>query len=181
MSTALIATLIPDVVCLALLIVASAIDLRTRRIPNLLTFGGLAIGLGLNFTVVTALYGIAPGLKQGLLPAVAGAVFLFVFFLGFAAVKAVGLGDVKLMAAVGAFVRWPLALWVLAYVLLAGAGLAFVYAVRQRQLGAVWSNMIHGMKRLAGRDQKAEMTLHHMPYALGILLGTLWAVVTRYS
>jgi prepilin peptidase CpaA len=175
-----LATLLPDILCIVVLLIATVIDLRTRRIPNTLTLAGIGVGLGLNFALVALESGMTVGLKQGLLPSVTGALFLFVCFLGLAAIRAVGMGDVKLMAAVGAFVRWPLALWVLVYVLLAGGGLSLIYAIKNRQLGAVVSNMVEGIGSAVKRKPPKEISLHYVPYALGILIGTVWTILLRY-
>jgi prepilin peptidase CpaA len=69
-------------------------DLLTRRIPNVLTLSGMAVGLALGVT--SGLGGLAAS-AGGLLLAV---LLLVVPF----ALGGVGGGDVKMMAAVGAFV-----------------------------------------------------------------------------
>src|SRR2546425_11763597 len=69
-------------------------DVRSQRIPNWVTYGGL---LGALFARV--IVSGWPGLKDGLIGLFGGgALFFFFFFLG-----GIGGGDVKLMAATGAW------------------------------------------------------------------------------
>src|SRR5436309_13402218 len=81
---------------------AAATDLRSRRIPNWLTFPARVLGL--------AAHGVAggsSGLTQGVLGAlVAGGLLLPGWLLGW-----MGAGDVKLMAAVGAWLSFPVSLF----------------------------------------------------------------------
>src|SRR5690606_11406589 len=81
--------------CAFLLLVAAAawLDVRAGRIPNLLTVGGLAAALALR-----ALPG--PG---AVLPGLAGAGIALAVGLPLFALRGLGGGDVKLLAAVGAF------------------------------------------------------------------------------
>ena len=181
MSFELIATLLPDAVCIGICIAATVTDMRTRRIPNLLTYPSVVVGLGLNFGLVAFNFGLMHGLKHGLVPSLIGCLALFMVFLALNAIGAMGMGDVKLMAAVGALVRWPLAIWALAFVLLSGFVVSVIYAVIRGQLSKVLSNIAAGTKGLFKRKkERAELTLHHMPYALAILIGVTWAVLSRY-
>jgi prepilin peptidase CpaA len=83
-------------VLIGLLLIAAWSDCKTQRIPNLLVFGGTAFGLIFNWLFppmrdaefMWALQGLGTGL----------ALMLPFYFL-----RAMGAGDVKLMAMVGAF------------------------------------------------------------------------------
>ena len=89
------------IVLTALLLIAAVFDIRSRRIPNWLTLSGVIAGILLNWY-------IGPP-EAGVLFALAGfgtgfAVYMFLYL-----IRAMGAGDVKLMAAVGAIVglqRW---------------------------------------------------------------------------
>jgi len=86
---------ISHVMALVLGGLACVCDLRTRRIPNVLTFGGAAVALG---------YALASRGFGGLLTSLEGwgvglALFLPMFLLG-----GMGAGDVKLLACLGAWV-----------------------------------------------------------------------------
>jgi prepilin peptidase CpaA len=95
-------------------VVAALIDFRTRRIPNLLSVGGLAVALLVQF----AGHG-----WDGVINGLTGAATGFFIYLILYAVGAMGAGDVKLMAAVGAFLGGP-ANALLAVILSMSAGVA---------------------------------------------------------
>src|SRR5450631_39042 len=80
-----------------LVIVAALWDIRTRRIPNWLTLSGVLLGVALN-TFLFEINGLWFSLK-GL--SVAFGVYFILCLL-----RAMGAGDVKLMAAVGAAAGW---------------------------------------------------------------------------
>jgi prepilin peptidase CpaA len=167
--------LIPDLVAVALCGVAAAIDLRHHRIPNWLTFSGAAAGLLIN-TIVFAIHGgWSHGLSAGLLPALAGGGVALVVFFVLGAIGAVGMGDVKLMAAAGGLLRWPVALGLLAFVVVSGGVLALAYALIRGKFRAVIRNIF----RLTGRDRK-RVELHRIPYGLAIFAGCAAAVLARH-
>ncbi len=83
-------------ILVAVIVLAAAVtDIRTRKIPNWLTLSGVCAGLGLNF----ALYGLA-----GLKASATGLALGFGSYFALYCLRAMGAGDVKLMAAVGAIV-----------------------------------------------------------------------------
>ena len=91
-------TALPRALQIALFVLAlaaGAYDLRFRRIPNWLTASGFCLGLALHGWLEGW-----PGLQQAILGAGLGLAVYFVLF----ALRAMGGGDVKLMAAVGAIV-----------------------------------------------------------------------------
>jgi prepilin peptidase CpaA len=175
------ATWIGDASCVLLCAIATAYDLRTHRIPNALNLAGFATGLALAFGTHTLAHGPRAGLVDGLLPALAGAAALALAFFIIALVGAVGMGDVKLMGAVGAFLGWSLAFRVLVDVLVAGALVALVRGVLRGELGAALRNLGRGARSLVGRAHAEPAELHPMPYALGILVGVAWAVLGNYA
>lgn len=69
-------------------------DVRHRRLPNVLTVGGLLVALSLSFCV-----GGVPVLADSLMAAGCAFLFLFIPFL----LNAAGAGDVKMLAAAAAF------------------------------------------------------------------------------
>jgi prepilin peptidase CpaA len=82
---------------LAFMVVVSLCDLRARRIPNRLNLVGLVVGLALQ---------IALGGWQGFFAGLSGfGVGVAILFVPFAA-GMVGGGDVKFVAAAGAFLGW---------------------------------------------------------------------------
>jgi prepilin peptidase CpaA len=96
---------------------ACAFDLRTRRIPNVLTFGGAAVGLVYAFTShgFSGLLASLEGWGVGL------ALFLPMFLLG-----GMGAGDVKLLACLGAWVGPFEAVWVAIYLMVAGGVMGMI-------------------------------------------------------
>lgn len=90
--------LIIQVAVLVVVAVASVIDLRTTKIPNWLTFGSALVGIILNFALIDS--------KAGLFAMagwVVGAVGM-VLFKVVAKMDKMGMGDAKLIAAIGAFI-----------------------------------------------------------------------------
>lgn len=173
---------IPDIVCVLVCLVAAVTDLRSRRIPNWLTFPAIGIGLVLN-TIIPALSQGLGGLKLGLLSSVVGCLLLLICFGLFGFLRFVGFGDVKLMAAVGALVRWPTALWALVYVGLAGGVIAIGYALFRGRLGKVLGNLVAIGSRMVKRKEGSaedEIQLHRIPYGLAILVGATWAAAIKY-
>lgn len=181
--------LVPDLLCVLVCVVAVVTDLRARRIPNWLTFPAILVGLVIN-TTLPPIFLEGVGWTVGLFSSLAGCLLLLLTFgfLGF--INFVGMGDVKLMAAVGALLRWPVALWALAYVALAGGGVAVLYSVLGGKAGAVARNLL----RLGGRvvrrrsrpkkgregEPEAEVQLHRIPYAVAVLIGAAWAAAVKY-
>lgn len=162
-----------DAVCVALCLVAAIFDVRRRRIPTFLTVPGLCAGLAL--AAISGGYDLAA--------AATAAALLGGLFALFAAVGGVGWGDVKLMAAVGALLGWPLPAWplvlyALVYTALVGGVLAVVVSLRQRRLGAALRGILT-MARRRRVDQEAGSGVA-IPYGLAIALGALWAVAARY-
>ena len=70
-------------------------DVRYRRLPNVLTLGGLLVAMAMALGL-----GGVPGLTDALLAAGCGFLFLIIPFL----LRAAGAGDVKMLAAAAAFV-----------------------------------------------------------------------------
>ena len=142
-------------VVLAISVIAAITDVRTRRISNLLTLPALALGL-----VVAALTGGVTGVSIALLASVVVAfpcLMLFVFAGG-------GAGDVKLMAAVGAWLGLIHGVVALLCVALAGVVIAMLFALARRA---------HPVQE-AAKEENGPIT---MPYGLAICAG-LWAAAT---
>ncbi len=90
-----------ELILLPLVIGAAVYDMRYRRIPNWLNVLGVLLGLALNSWLIVD--GRPwPGLFFGLKGLGLGFGVYFVLY----ALRAMGAGDVKLMAAVGAMVGW---------------------------------------------------------------------------
>jgi prepilin peptidase CpaA len=162
-------------VCLVVFVIMIAVsDMHSRRIPNWLNVGAASLGLVTSVLVDgpwALLWGLA-GLAVGL------AVFLpFYLARGFSA------GDVKAMAAVGAFVGPKGALLTAASILLVGSiggfallirlgGAAAVRALRDRWLTRVCILVATGSA--PGMEPSAtDPARHRFPYGIAIAGGTL--------
>jgi len=165
--------LMPWAVVVGLTLIAAATDLRTRRIPNVLTFTGLLAGL--IYAAAVGGWGHLGHALAGMLLCAMPFVLLFIFAGG-------GAGDAKLMAAVGAWLGLPLGLLALACVLIAGAVLAIGAMIWQRSYRGVWGNFLWILVSLktaaAGRGAArrdyvlpAAESLHAMPYGIAIFVG----------
>jgi len=165
-------------IALALAITAAVLDVQQRRIPNWLTYPGIGLGV--------ALRGLLFGWR-GLGSAVAGCLLaggvMFVFFV----VRAMGAGDVKLMAAIGSLVGPKQAGVVLLATAIFGGVLAIVYAVYRRRMGATLRNLgsVLRFHASAGLQAHPELNLDNpatlrMPYGLAIAAGTLYAFLAMW-
>lgn len=161
------------VVLVCLLGLALWHDIANRRIPNWLTGAGLLAGLGFSFLTPN---GIGPG--SSLLGALAGFSVILPLYL----LRAMGAGDVKLMAAVGAFLGPLPALGAALLTFVAGGVLSVTVALWSRSLCRVLNNLrLMGMVALIGRSSGVAIsdvqTTGRLPYALAIAVGTglqLW-------
>jgi prepilin peptidase CpaA len=156
-------------------LVACATDLRSRRIPNVLTFGAAAAALV--FALVTDGWS---GLGSAALGWLIGAlVFIVPFALG-----GLGAGDVKLLAAIGAWLGPWGALWTALYTGVAGGVMAIAVALATGYLRRALTNvsMLLMHWRVFGIRPLAEVSLEgsdgpRLAYALPIFAGlvtTLW-------
>lgn len=116
---------------LLLLVWAAIVDLRQRRIPNWLT--GLIILGGISQSFLPG-HSVTPG--AALLGLLAGAAVPFVLF----AIGAMGGGDVKLMAGIGAWLGPVPGFAVLVVEKLLGLIIVLVQAAAERQLSKLFRN-----------------------------------------
>jgi prepilin peptidase CpaA len=159
---------------LAVAVVGAANDVRGARIPNWLTYSGLGSALAVR-CVVLGWVGFKGGVSGLLL---AGGIFYFLFLLG-----GMGGGDVKLMAAVGAWAGTKQAEAILVSSAIAGGILAVWYVLAERQLGRTLLNTL----ALAQHHLTSGLRPHpvfnigqpgtvRVPYGLAVAVGTLACV-----
>jgi prepilin peptidase CpaA len=162
---------------IAVVVLATITDLRSRRIPNWLALPFLVLGL--------AVSGIThgwSGVGQSLLGILAAAAVMGIFcYLG-----GMGMGDLKLCAAVGAWIG-PAQLFVaLVMTGLVGGVMALCWAVA----GGFLKQTLHGtgdlLFGLRKRGLRAHDTLvldnplaRKMPYAPAIAIGTICSFLGR--
>ena len=162
-------------VALVVAAIACAIDLRTRRIPNALTFGAAAAALVFHFAA-----GGLSGLAIGSAGWLAGAAMLLVPY----ALGGMGAGDVKLLAALGAWLGAVDVAWAGAYAAVAAGGMAIVVGLVTGYLPQAIRNvgLVLTSWRVIGLRPIPELTLAasrgpRLAYAAPILVGTaarLW-------
>ena len=155
--------------------VACLYDVSTSRIPNKLTFTTAA--LAILFHVFAP---AGAGLSHSILGLLVGLALFFPMF----ALGAMGAGDVKLMAAVGAWVGAMSIIYVALYGSIAGGILGVIVAIRRQYLKQALRNVralltywwVEGVKPFPPLTLESTNTLR-LPYALAIAAGlavTLW-------
>lgn len=168
---------------LALIVLTALVtDVRQQRISNTLILFALAAGVLVNLIGPQAgirsagLFTQAPGalgLKGALLGALAG----LVVFLPLYALRAMGAGDVKLMAAIGSFVGPATLVNVAMCVLLMGGVLAvgrMLWKGNSRKvLGNVGTVLLPPFATGVPRFDPATQSADRMPYVLAIAAGLL--------
>ena len=156
---------------IAISLIACVTDLRTQRIPNLLTFGAALAGL----VVHMALDGATGALTAG-----SGWLAGLVIFLPFFALGGMGGGDVKLLAALGAWLGPYQTLYLALYSGVAGGVLAVGLAFARGYLRVALTNVVDmvGYWRVAGIRPVPNLTLDtpnapRLAYAVPMFLGVM--------
>lgn len=163
--------LIPIITVTTIVIVgiAAAWDVRTGRIPNVITLPAICLGLALN------MYDSGwPGLWAALAGTLVGLLTLAIPF----ALGGIGAGDVKLMAVVGALNGGPFAFKTFLLGAIAGGIMALaVIAWKGRLKRLVWGM---ALSALPGGPFGAFPRLGmRFPYGVAILTGTVSAYMLR--
>ncbi len=165
------------IVAIAVASVACVFDLATRRIPNVLTLGAAACGFSFHIYASGG-----PGARYAGLGWTLGLLMFFVPF----ALRGLGGGDVKLMAALGAWLGPRDVFWAALYTGVAGGVLAVALALYTGYLRTALTNvralLLHW--RVAGLSPLPDLTLERsraprLCYAVPIAIGTLVALWLR--
>jgi prepilin peptidase CpaA len=159
----------PDLILCAILIIAASTDLAGRRIPNLIPLAGLALAL---------LLALSSPLALSLLDCVAGALAGLLLFLPLYMLRGMAAGDVKLMAAVGAFVG-PAMVWRIGVTTFIVGGL--MAALMLVVSGRLWQCLNNLWLMCKGLWQRAQhgiapapvASVGGIPYAVAIALSTI--------
>jgi leader peptidase (prepilin peptidase)/N-methyltransferase len=112
-----------------MLIVLFGTDFQTMRLPNVITYSGIVIGLA-------ASVALPPGLQSSLIGAALGAAVPWLIRWAWqraTGVDAMGLGDVKMLAMIGAFLGWQQVLVVLFLATSAGALFGMTLILAQKR------------------------------------------------
>ena len=168
---------LPRIATIVIALIACVTDVRSHRISNVLTFGAAAGALG---------FGLANGGFAGLGWAVAGWAVGAALFFPLFALGGLGAGDVKLLAALGAWLGPGLAVWVALWAAVAGGPLAVAAALSRGYARRAFSNLwglltywsVVGLRPHPGLTlESASTSTPRLPYALPIAAGlmvTLW-------
>ena len=164
-------------------LIAAVLDLRARRIPNLLCVPLFAAGL-FQAAWQTGVGGLGNAFLAGVVLALPF-VILFVFAGG-------GAGDAKLMAAIGAWLGVERVIIVLACVCIAGGVLAIGTAIMKKRLRIVLANILlsvysfiiailgkRGIKAASDLARPELMDKLTIPYGVAIFAGVCLAAVVN--
>lgn len=158
-------------------LIACITDLKARRIPNALTLGAAAAAL--------LFRGLTSG-PEALAMAAAGWVIGVLIFLPLFLLRGIGGGDVKLLAALGAWVGPGLVVWVALWAAIAGGVLALALSVWRGYTRQAFTNVwgLLSYWRVMGVRPHPTLTLDakspaapRLPYALPLTAGlglALW-------
>lgn len=149
--------------------------MRYRRIPNWLTLAGILAGIAMN----TFLAWDSPSRWSGLFFALKGMGLGFALYFALFAIRAMGAGDVKLMAAVGAMVGWEDWFGIFLLTAVIGGVLAVVLSIVKKRLGKTVFNVAFILSELKrGRPayvEREELDVKH-PQSVGLPHGAVIAV-----
>ncbi|MBK8268711.1 MAG: prepilin peptidase [Planctomycetes bacterium] len=171
---AVLAALVPA------MIFASWNDYRRHRVPNWLNASILVLGIGVN-----SYLGSWNGLSASLLGAGVGFGCLFVFW----AMRAMGAGDVKFMAAVGAWMGPSLTFQAVLAGGLIGGAMAVGMIAYQRRWMQTYLNLGVVMKKVGsaetafgdfGSARELNRGASVMPYAIPLTLGSLCVLFSNF-
>lgn len=157
--------------------IAMITDLRWRRIPNVLTFPAMAVGL-----LLRTYFQGWEGLALSLCGLIAGPGLLLLLHTG----RGLGMGDIKLAAAVGAILGPPLTLVAMLLTALVGGVLAIASQLRPGGVLAEMLSMVMvglpGMHRFAKAHAAAPQSTvpATIPYGVGIAIGSLLTIVVYW-
>jgi prepilin peptidase CpaA len=149
--------------------IGAAWDVRSRRVPNFVSYSGLLAGILLRSSLL-GWRGLVTALAGG---AVGGGIFFLLYL-----VKGMGAGDVKLMAAVGALVGIPVVFHIMLACALAGGIMALAVTLYRSTAARTFRNVWELLRFHAAHGPQVHPTLNldnpqtaRLPYALAIAAG----------
>ena len=153
-------------------------DVASRKIPNRLTYSALLAAVPVRLLVLGW-----SGLRSGLLGfLLGGGIFFLLFLLG-----GMGGGDVKLMAAVGAWSGITQTVAVLVVTAMAGGVIAVVYMVSNKRVLEALRNALELIRHHLTSGLRPHPVLNvqepsslRIPYGLAIAVGTLYCVGSTF-
>jgi len=153
-------------------------DIRSRRIPNLLSYSGILVGIALR-TSVLGWRGLATALAGG---AIGGGIFFLLYL-----VRGMGGGDVKLMAAVGCLAGAPAVFHIMLACALAGGIMALAIVLYRSRATRTLRNVWELLRFHAAHGAQVHPTLNidnpqatRLPYAIAIAAGSGYALLDAW-
>ena len=165
-------TLVNITLLIPLAVIIGYYDVRYRRIPNAFVLATLAGGIAMN-----AIFGGLPGISASIAGCVLGFVLMFMLHV----FGAMGAGDVKLFAAIGAVTGAHLVVPTFLVVILTGGLLAIISIIRS---GMVVTTMHRVLQIFVGMLPGWQMPKfavpvdrkYTIPYGVAITLGSIISV-----
>jgi len=159
-----------DGLLVAILIAGSVTDVRSGKVYNSLTYSAVAAGLLLNAFLRPG----GLGLEASLYGLLTGFVPMFVIYVA----GGLGGGDVKLMAATGAFLGPRATLYALLYTCIVGGVLALGILLWREGFAGIYLRIRDWRKSRLAEDGH---TAHRFPFAVAVLAGAVWSIVEARS
>ena len=159
------------------LVTAAGIDLYARRVPNWLAVPYLLSGV----LVQSTMGGLSGGGRS-----VAGVGLAVLLFGPPCFLRAMGMGDLKLAAGVGAWIGPSQFLFAFVVTAIVGGIMAVGYGLRSGSLGQCFDNtgelvvdLAKGRLQQHGDIRKGSAKARSIPYAPAIAIGTLFSFFAR--
>lgn len=153
-------------------------DVTSHRVPNKLSYSAILFGLALR-TALLGWQGLGSALAGGL---IGGGIF-FLFYV----VRAMGAGDVKLMAAVGCMTGPKAIVQIVTACALAGGVMAVAVMIYKKRTGRTMRNVGQLLRFRVTHGAQVHPSLNidnpdsvRLPYAVAIAAGALYALVATF-
>lgn len=163
---------------LALMAVAVLVDIRTRKVPNIIVTAGALVGIASSFL---------PG-SIGLVPSLGGLSVGLVMLLPMYMLRVMGAGDVKLMACAGTFLGVKATIFATLFAVVLGGVLAILFSAFSGTFRQTVTNLklflVQSLVRVAGgempKSDDMPISVGRMPYSLAIAGGVSVYMVGRF-
>lgn len=165
-------TLVNITLLLPLAVIITYYDVRYRRIPNAFVLATLAAGIAIN-----AIFSGFAGITASLGGCALGFVLMFLLHI----FGAMGAGDVKLFAAIGAVIGAQLVVPTFIVVIITGGLLAVVSVIRAGMLVSTMHRVLQILVGLLPGWQMPKFAVptdrkHTIPYGVAITMGSLISI-----
>ncbi len=160
-----------DVILFTSLLISFFTDLKSRKILNIVTYPSIILGIILNTIYFSGL----EGTRFSLLGLSVGLFIFGVFYV----LGGMGLGDVKLLGAVGALKGYFFTLNSVVYIGLIGGVMAIVFLLIS---GGLLESVFNIFRSLFNKETKKSRKKIYLPYGPAILFGvTLYYILIKFN